>query len=65
MPETEYRYIVDFVIDVKRTDKQMLTNDENAMVEKMRVATKDALAKVMSDFGQKNRKDISDETIIY
>lgn len=65
MTNTEYKYLVEFKIDVKRTDKQMLTNDENAMVEKMRMATHDAIAKVMSDYGQNNRKHLKDETVIY
>lgn len=65
MSEIEYKYLVEFTIDVKRTDNQMLTNDENAMVEKMRVATKDAIAKVMNEYGQSRKKDLGDKTVIY
>jgi hypothetical protein len=61
----DYKYVVSFEIDVKRTDKQMLTNDENAMVEKMRVATEAAIAKVMVEHGQANSKHLGSETVIY
>lgn len=63
--ESKYNYAVQFVIDVKRTDGRMLTNDENAMVEKMRVSTHAAIAKVMADHGQNNRKHLKDEMVIY
>lgn len=65
MGKPGYKYSVNFVIDVKRTDGQILTNDENAMVEKMRVATHDAIARVMGEYGQNNRKVLEDKTIIY
>lgn len=65
MDKSQYKYAVQFVIDVKRIDGKMLTNDENAMVEKMRVATKAAIAKVMTDYGQNNMKSVKDETVIY
>jgi hypothetical protein len=62
---TEYKYLVEFVIDVKRTDKQMLTDDENAMVQEMRVATEEAIAKVMSKYGQNRSKNMGNETRVY
>lgn len=63
--DTEYKYIVKFKIDVQRTDNLMLTNDENAMVEKMRMATHDAIAKIMAENGNQNRKVLEDKTVIY
>lgn len=65
MDRSQYKYAVQFVIDVKRTDGKMLTNDENVMVEKMRVATKTAIARVMTDYGQNNMKSVKDETVVY
>lgn len=61
----EYKYFVNFVIEVKRTNGQMLTDDENIMVQEMRKATETAIAKVMAKYGQKNSKNLGTETVIY
>lgn len=65
MSDTEYRYRVDFTINVQRADGKMLTNDENAMVEKMRVATNAAIAKVMADHGHNLKKQLHQKKVIY
>jgi hypothetical protein len=61
----EYRYSVFFTIDVKRTDNQMLTDAENAMVQQMKTATEQAIAKVMADSGFNNSKNLESGTRIY
>lgn len=64
--ETEqYKYSVFFTIDVKRTDNQMLTDTENVMVQQMRVATEQAIAKVMADNGLNNSKNLGSQTKVY
>lgn len=65
MSKTEYKYLVEFVIDVKRTDKKMLTEDENVMVQKMRDAAESAIAKVMAEHGQNSSKNLVNKTVIY
>ena len=65
MSKTDYKYLVEFVIDVKRTDKQMLTDNENAMVQEMRSATETAIAKVMQQYGQNQSENLGNKTIIY
>lgn len=63
--EPGYKYLVEFVIDVKRTDKQMLTDAENQMVQEMRTATEAAIAEVMKNHGQNNSKNLGNRTVIY
>ena len=65
MSEVKYNYLVNFVIDVKRTDGAMLTDEENAMVQEMREATEKAIAKVMEDHGQNNSKNLGNKTVVY
>lgn len=60
-----YKYMVNFKIDVKRTDGQMLNSDENAMVLRMQRATEEAIAKVMTDYGQSNSKNLGRTFVTY
>jgi hypothetical protein len=60
-----YKYIVNFTIDVKRTDNEMLTDAENEMVQQMRDATEAALAKIMKDHGNGNHKNLGNKTVKY
>ncbi len=61
----DYKYMVDLTINVTRTDNAMLTNDENAMVLKMKKASEEAIAKVMVDYGNTNRKHLGSDMSIY
>lgn len=61
----DYRYVVSFVIDVKRTDNQLLTADENTMVEEMRAATESTIAAVMAKHGNNNHKNLGNAKVIY
>lgn len=61
----EHRYIVSFVIDVKRTDGALLTDEENAMVDKMRVATEQAIQGVMIEHGNNNYKHLGSDKRVY
>ena len=54
----QYRYVVGIVIDVKRTDGDHLTDDENKMVDDMRIAAEAAIAKVMAAAGNGNSKHL-------
>lgn len=63
--KASYKYLVEFVIDVKRTDKKMLTDEENAMVQEMRAATEAAIAGIMAKYGQNNSKNLGNRTVIY
>lgn len=65
MSDTKYTYLVSFVIDVKRTDKKELTDEENAMVQRMRIASEAAIAMVMKEYGQNNRKDLGNQMVKY
>jgi hypothetical protein len=58
------KYAVEFNIKVVRTDNKMLTNDENAMVEKMRVATHKAIQDIMAEHGQQVLAK-KDKTVIF
>lgn len=68
-PTTEekknYRYMTTIVIDVKRTDNQPLTDDENKMVDQMRVAAEQAVAEVMKANGNSNSKHLGTARKIY
>lgn len=61
----DYRYITTLAIDVKRTDNAMLTDEENKMVDEMKTAAEQAIAKVMTDHGNTNRKHLGSEKRIY
>jgi hypothetical protein len=54
----QYNYVVSFVIDVKRTDNAPLNDDENRMVDHMRIAAETAIAKEMADHGNSNSKHL-------
>ena len=54
----DYKFIVSLNIDVKRTDGDRLTDDENKMVDAMRIAAEAAIAKVMADAGNGNSKHL-------
>lgn len=65
MSKDTYKYLVEFVIDVRRTDNQMLTDEENAMVQEMREVTEKVIAEVMARHGQNNSKNLGRKTVIY
>lgn len=65
MSKIEYKYAVESTINVQRIDNKKLNAAENAMVRKMSAATKDAIAKIMTEYGQHAKKDLGDKTIIY
>lgn len=56
-----YKYMVSFVIDVKRTDGALLTDDENLMVQDMKTATEQVITKVMKIHGNNNSKSLGSE----
>lgn len=60
-----YKYLIAFVIDVKRTDGAMLTDNENAMVQEMKVATEQAIAKIAVKYGNNNSEHLGSKTRIY
>jgi hypothetical protein len=47
------KYAVSFTIHIQRADKQILTDDENAMTEEMRAAVQNAIEAVMVKHGQR------------
>jgi hypothetical protein len=51
-----YKYLVEFKVDVKRTDNQMLTDEENAMVLEVQKATEKAIAEIMAKHGQGSKR---------
>jgi hypothetical protein len=63
--QKQYTYLVNFVIDVKRTDGEVLNDHENEMVQEMRVATENAIAEIMKNHGQDNHKNLGHETVMY
>lgn len=58
------KYAVDFTINVQRLDNQMLTAEENTMVEEMREATHAAIAAIMARHGQRTLTRL-DKKIVY
>ena len=61
----DFKYVVSLNINVTRTDNKMLSDDENAMVQRMRIAAESSIAMVMSESGNKNSKHLGTETRIY
>ncbi len=65
MSKLGYKYLVSFTIDVKRTDKEMLTDHENEMVQDMRKAIEAAIVGVMAKHGQNDSKNLGNRMVIY
>lgn len=63
--DKKYQYLIQFVIDVKRTDNKILTDNENTMVMEMRVATEKAIADVMKRHGNNNSKNLGNKMVVY
>lgn len=61
----DYKYIVNFVIDVKRTDNHLLDSDENAMVDEMRTVVEGAISTVMEKHGSNNHKSLGNTKVVY
>lgn len=60
-----YRYAVKFQILVQRTDNQMLTDAENAMVEEMQRATEKVIADIMAKHGNGNQQIIGRDKTVF
>lgn len=58
MSKTEYTYIVNLVVDVKRTDNEILNDHENEMVLEMHSAAEKVVAEIMQKHGMNRRKHI-------
>ena len=58
MSDPKYLYMVNLVVDVKRTDNQMLTDHENEMVLEMHKAAEKAVAEIMKEHGMNNQKHL-------
>lgn len=61
----KYAYVVNFVIDVQRTDGDHLNDHENEMVQEMRVAAEAGITVVMEKHGQNNRLHLGNDTKKY
>lgn len=58
MSETKYVYMVNLVVDVKRTDGAVLNDHEDEMVKEMHSAAEKAVAEIMQKHGMGNRKEL-------
>ncbi len=60
-----YKYAVKFLILVQRTDNQMLTDAENAMVEEMQRATEKVIADIMAKHGNSHQQIIGRDKTVF
>lgn len=61
----DWKYLVTVVIDVKRTDNQVLTDKENEMVQEMHTLSQEVVKNVMLKYGQEIKKDLGKKTEKY
>lgn len=57
--QAKYRYIVSLAIDVKRTDGDHLTDEENAMVLDIQKEAENAIAAAMARAGMGSNRKIA------
>ena len=61
----QYQYLVTIAVDVKRTDGDHLTADENTMVIEMQAAAERIIAEIMATRGMNNAKRLDKTVRLY
>lgn len=61
----DWKYLVEHTINMSRTDGQVLTDEENAILHEAKAAAEAAIVAVMNKHGQKKHAKLGSKTVKY